>query len=157
MFAIRVLLGVLVLMCCLQKGSAGRPDSVDSMDTRFFLLEERIAVLEQILQDKEDAQILLYRDRSDCPAGYQPMENANGRMLMIGDSRGSVSLHSITDKYSLDMPCRNVIGVAESGFHKVCNINDANSTSLTVDVKKLIPHVVLLGCARMDPSRPVVP
>lgn len=154
-----VLVSLVLLLFVSTSVSAYRSDAtVNSLDTRLAELDQRIAVLEQKVDDKEDAQILFYRDRSTCPIGYKPMENAYGRTIVLGaDSRGKVSVHTLQDNPTLSIPCKNVIGVAESGFHRVCNMNTENSTQLTVDVKNLIPHVVLLGCAKVDPSKPVVP
>jgi hypothetical protein len=132
--------------------------SLEDVYARLATLEERVVTLEAKVDDKEDAQILLYRDRSTCPIGFKPMENAYGRTIVIGsDLRGTVSAHSIDDTKTISMPCSSMIGVAENGFHKVCNIKSDNSTRLSMEIKELIPHVMLMACAKVEPSRPVVP
>jgi len=147
-----------LLVFCFARARLDSTMSLEDAYAKLEKLEQRVATLEVKVDDKEDAQILLYRDRSTCPIGYQPMENAHGRTIVIGsDLRGTVSAHSIDDTKSISMPCASMIGVAENGFHKVCNIKSDNSTRLSMEIKELIPHVILFACARIDPSRPVVP
>lgn len=148
-----LLLSTLVAVC-----HAFGTDTTNSVETRLAALEQRVMILEEKVNDKEDAQILLYRDRSTCPIGYKPMENAYGRTIVIGTNlRGTVSSHSIDDTKTISMPCASMIGVAENGFHKVCNIKSGNATKLSMDIRDLIPHVTLMACAKVEPSSPVVP
>jgi len=155
MFKGGVLLLSLLFVCCLGANSL---DTVEDMLSKMTILETKVEELTRRLADRTDGEILFFRDREDCPDGYLPMENAEGRLLMLGGSRrGKVSGHTMFDRRTLSLPCSSIIEVAESGMMKVCNLNAGNSTHFEVDLEALIPHVYMKGCFRPGASSPVVP
>ena len=121
--------------------------------------QKQIDVLKERLDDKQKAEILFYRDRTDCPTGYSPMENSYGRLIVIeGPSRGTVSDHTFADERVLAMPCKQRIGVAETGFHQVCGSStEDDNTPVTVDLENLLPNIKLLACFRDKGPAPVIP
>ena len=160
----------LVLALCALAIVARNPD--DSADAELAILQGQINGILQNLQSKqrqiealtshiddlERAEIRLYRDRSDCPEGFSPMENAYGRIIVLdGPSRGTVSKHTFKDERVLTMPCASTIQVSESGATRVCGGSDDGGSPVAVDLENLIPHVVLMACFRDKGPRPVIP
>lgn len=128
-----------------------------NIQIQLTFLSEKTQQLEARLDDKQKAEILLYRDRKECPDGYHPMENAFGRFIVIGgENRGAMSDHTFSDERILNMPCAATIGVAESGFHRVCGTQNADGSPLSVDLKELVPYVELLACFRDKGDFPVI-
>jgi len=129
-----------------------------SIQTQLTILSQKTAELEARLDDKQKAEILLYRDRKECPSGYHPMENASGRFIVIGDgtNRGAMSDHTFTDERIINMPCATTIGVAENGFHHVCGTPSTDGSPVSVDLKELVPYVQLLACFRDKGDNPVI-
>lgn len=121
--------------------------------------QRQIEALTAHIDDLERAEIRLYRDRSDCPEGFSPMENAYGRIIVLdGPSRGTVSKHTFKDERVLTMPCASTIQVSESGATQVCGSGEGTTGSpVAVDLENLIPHVVMMGCFRNKGPQPVIP
>jgi hypothetical protein len=121
--------------------------------------QRQIDALTAHIDDLERAEIRLYRDRSDCPEGFSPMENAYGRIIVLdGPSRGTVSKHTFKDERVLTMPCASTIQVSESGATRVCGgSEDGTGSPVAVDLENLIPHVVMMGCFRNKGPQPVLP
>lgn len=140
--------------------SDDKPDlnpAFQSIQTQLTFLTQKTKELEARLDDKQKAEILLYRDRKECPDGYHPMENAFGRFIVIGgENRGAMSDHTLSDERIINMPCAGTIGVAENGFHRVCGTQNADGSPLSVDLKELVPYVELLACFRDKGDYPVI-
>jgi hypothetical protein len=130
---------------------------ISALQSQISVLKEKTHQLEGRLDNKQKAEILLYKDRKDCPEGYYPMENAFGRFIVIGGkNRGDMSGHTFLDERTINMPCETTIGVAESGFHRVCGTPGNDGSPLSVDLKELVPYVELLACSRADGDFPVI-
>jgi hypothetical protein len=118
-------------------------------------LATEVAELRRQLHDRQQGEILFFRDRSDCPEGYVPAENAYGRVLVIdGDQRGATSEHTFDDRRVLAAECTGTVGVAESGFHRVCN---HDGPAITVKLDEFVPYLKVLACTRHGGPSPVVP
>lgn len=119
-------------------------------------LQEQINELKARLDDRQKAEILLYRDRNDCPVGYSPAENAFGRLLVVdGGNRGAISDHTFDDVQKMNFACSETIGVAESGFQKVCS-HSGTGSSVDVQLDKFLPYFKVLACFRNDGPSPVI-
>lgn len=118
-------------------------------------LATEVAELRRQLHDRQQGEILFFRDRSSCPEGYVPAENAYGRVLVIdGDRRGATSEHTFDDRRVLEAECTGTVGVAENGFHRVCN-HDGPVISVKLD--DFVPYLKVLACTRHGGPSPVVP
>jgi hypothetical protein len=125
-------------------------------DSKLAALQAKIDALTTRLTDFETAGIHLYKDRNSCPDGFYPMENAEGRFLLIaGQDRGELSGHIFQDEKVLTLPCTQKIGVAESGFNHVCS-GSGDGTSVTLDLEKVIPYFKVLGCIKVGGPNPVI-
>jgi len=159
---------LILIVAALARSDADQPTKLDydtlrsqvsAVVSNLESKQRQIDALKERLDDKQKAEILFYRDRNSCPVGYSPMENSYGRLIVIdGPDRGSVSAHTFKDERVLTMPCKQRIGVAESGFHQVCgsSIEDDN-TPVTVDLENLLPNIKLLACFRDKGPQPVIP
>lgn len=153
---------ILIVAFTFALAGASEDESDDSVDftsilNQIAVLTEKTRQLEARLDDKQKAEILLYRDRKECPDGYHPMENAFGRFIVIGgENRGAMSDHTFSDERTINMPCAATIGVAESGFHRVCGTQSTDGSPLSVDLKELVPYVELLACFRDKGDYPVI-
>jgi hypothetical protein len=119
-------------------------------------LQEQIDALKARLDDRQKAEILLYRDRTDCPIGYSPAENAFGRLLVVdGGNRGAISDHTFNDVRKMNFACAETIGVAESGFQKVCS-HSVDGSAVDVQLSDFLPYFKVLACFRNDGPSPVI-
>jgi hypothetical protein len=125
-------------------------------DVTLAALQAKIDALTARLTDFETAGIHFYKDRASCPAGFYPMENAEGRFLLLaGSDRGQLSGHTFKDEKILSLPCSNRIEVAETGFANVCS-SSASGTTIKVDLEALVPYYKVLGCIKSGGPQPVV-
>lgn len=148
----------LVLCCHAASAYTTNSDTVEYLMEKVSALELQTTELTKRLNDRSDGEILWFRDRKGCPEGYLPMENAEGRVVIIGSgNRGRISGHTILDKPTLSLPCASVIGVAESGMMQVCNLIAGNITHVNINIEEIIPHIYVGGCFRPGASSPVVP
>ena len=126
------------------------------IDSKLALLQAKIDALTSRLTDFETAGIHLYKDRASCPQGFYPMENADGRFLLLsGEERGQLSGHTFKDQKVLSMPCSKSIEVAETGFASVCS-GSASGTTVSVDLEALVPYFKVLGCIKNGGPNPVI-
>jgi hypothetical protein len=120
-------------------------------------LQAEVAALRELIEDRQAGEITFYANRDDCPEGYYPVENAYGRVLVIdGPRRGTMSAHTFEDTKKLNVACTETIGVAESGFQRVCS-HGKSGTSLDVKMDDFIPHYKVMACARNNGPLPVLP
>jgi hypothetical protein len=126
------------------------------IDAKLVALQAKIDYLANRLLDLETAGVHLYKDRSSCPEGFYPMENSDGRFLLLqGSERGAVSGHTFKDEKVLTLPCSKQIQVSESGWNSVCS-GSGDGTPVAIDLEKLIPYVKLLGCVKSQGPNPVI-
>jgi hypothetical protein len=124
-------------------------------DSKLAALEAKINSLTERLTDFETAGVHLYKDRSTCPEGFYPMENADGRFLLIsGSERGEISDHTSKDEKIFKLPCSKIL-VGETGFAPVC-AGFADGTAMTMSPETFIPFVKLLGCIKNGGPQPVI-
>lgn len=120
-------------------------------------LQAQINALTARIDDFQNAGILLYNDREDCPEGFHPWESANNRLLLVdGSRRGEISQHSFEDRKKIMASCVDTIGVAESGFQRVCS-HSLTGSELDVKWDEQLPYFKVLACKRNNGPAPVLP
>ena len=121
-------------------------------------LQAQIDALKARIDDKENAEIRFYVDRTDCPIGFHPAENAYGRLLVVdGSHRGTISDHTFYDVRTVSTECKEIIGVAENGFAKVCGHSPDAATEIGVKLDEFLPYYKVLACVRNNGPSPVIP